>query len=214
MYRILSFLAFSALAACGPSTSKTDVSVDVGHADTKGPCSDVTTLQAARSDTPPFSSLRGAPVMRGDTPVRDTWYAKADYFGSDGCTIAALRDVFDTKSDFHIAGCDVFVEPSSLDREENEQKARRALEETRANLESCLGDSWIMTESDDDPNFDIYHRYTFKPQGYETPFSLSADPAYLEMSFSRFPSRSRPAGWMVKLQFQEQIASEPASNQE
>lgn len=217
MHRHLLIAAIAALAACGntsdsPAPDETPRK-QAEKARPADPCADVALFQAARSDDPPFSSLRGDPVMLEDQPLEDNWYAKEKHFGA-ACHVAVMSEFFGGETDFHLIGCTLFSEPSSFDREENELRARTVLEDTRTMLEGCLGDGWVMEETDQHHKADIYQKYKFEPEGFETPYDFTADPIYLEMSYARFPGGGVPSGWQVNLQFQEQVASPAASEED
>lgn len=196
---LLASLTALAVSACGPETvSKTS-----------DPCAAVERIQTARLDKEPFESMRGDNIMLGDNPLDDSWVTSTDLFGKS-CRVSAMRNFFG--NDLHILNCSLYAATGSLNKEENEAKARKAVTEVREELTQCLGDSWEISETSESSDYDIYQKITFEqtePDKDTEDFEFRADPLYIEMSYSPFMrGRGGPTGWIAEVQFQEQVKIE------
>lgn len=195
-------LSIVALAACGNSERDT---ANTPQQDAKRPCSDVEMILDAKHDDEPFASLRGNNQMMGDMVLDDAWIAKANAF--DGaCEVNAMRGFFGEPMDIHTLKCTLF-EAGTFDREENEVKARGAMAKIEVTLSQCLGDDWLVEETTEKRDFDIYRKLKYSPViPVETKSDFTVDALYAEMSFTPFVrGRGGKSGWDVIIQFQEQV---------
>lgn len=172
-----------------------------------GPCADIEIIQAARGDETPFKSLRGENVRLDDWVLDDRWHTKSPLFGVP-CKTSVMEGFSANDGDIYILGCELYANNSALAGEEAEAEARAQTEAMRQTLETCLGEGWTSKERTESGNHDVYLSYNFEPVGFVSPFSFAADPVYVEMTYNRFGGRSGTSGWLVKVQFQEQIARE------
>lgn len=158
MYKYLTAAAFAAfLVACNSGKNETR---SERQAEAKGPCYDIERIEKARADAIPFESLRGEPVMLGERPLDDMWTSADEHFGTS-CKLSVMSGFFGGESDFHSIGCELDQKNGSLDMETRQAEASAILEETREKLQTCLGDGWEMSISDDAPDADIYKKYKF-----------------------------------------------------
>lgn len=172
-----------------------------------GPCADIETIQAARRDKTPFESLRGENFRLDDWVMDDQWHTKAPLFNVP-CKTSVMEGFSDNDGDIYILGCELYADSSAFAGEEAEAGARTRIEAMRQTLETCLGEGWASKERTESGNHDVYLSYTFKPVDFVSPFSFAADPVYVEMTYNRFGGRSGNSGWLVKVQFQEQVTRE------
>ena len=191
------------LAACGSGSSEPSKMAEVD-----GPCANVAPVLAARSDSEPFKSLRGDPRMLGDFPLEDSWDANFSAFDGS-CRINAMRDFFGGESDMHMYTCELYAESGSFDKEARQAEAESIATNVTETLQECLGADWKMEEKTTSSDFEIYYKATFEPaEKQDSPFQFTADPVYVEMSYSPFMrGRGGASGWIVELQFQEQVAA-------
>jgi hypothetical protein len=199
-------ISIFALAACGNSGSD---AANAPQQVAKGPCSDVEMILAAKQDNEPFASLRGNNQMMGDMVLDDKWVAKTNAF--DGaCEVNAMRGFFGEPMDIHTFKCTLF-EAGNFDRKENEVKARAAMAKVEATLSQCLGDDWIVEETTEKRDFDIYRKLKYSPViPVETGSDFTVDALYAELSFTPFMrGRGGKSGWDVIVQFQEQVDTSP-----
>ncbi len=189
-------------SACGEEDKSDAKSVSA-----KSSCADVETILAATSEKPPFSSLRGDNAMLGDRALPDAWVAKSEFFGKP-CRVNKMGKFFGGETDFHTFSCQLYEARGSLDKENREIEARKIVDEMKAKLQACLPEGWTSEEKTEDQKFEVYYKIQYEPKDFTSPYSFTADPLYLEMTYTPFMSRSTSSGWNVKLQFQEQVPTE------
>jgi hypothetical protein len=189
------------LVACGASGQGTDPAV-------AGPCGNIQPLLDARGEAIPFESLRGENKMLGDSPLPDSFLGRFSAFGGT-CEAHVMSGFFGETSTIYTYSCDLF-EGGMMDRDADQVKAETAFKAAQDELAACLGSGWISEEKTDNPDFDVYHKITYKPEDMaRSEGGFTADPAYLEMSFTPFMrGRGGPSGWLVVLQFQQQVDGE------
>ncbi|MAK61480.1 MAG: hypothetical protein CMK09_10905 [Ponticaulis sp.] len=183
------------LTACGNSTPPQI---------TQNTCEAVEVVITEGSKKNAFSAFRGEPVMLGDRELNHRWHANTNAFGDD-CRTSIIRDMFGT--DLYTYHCELYARTGSLEAEAREAEARAAIGEVRDLLSSCLGQDWVMKETSEHTDFEIYQKYLFEPKSGRPgadEFEFTADPIYIEMSYTPFSrGRSGPSGWLAKVQFQE-----------
>ena len=198
MKRIALVFSVLSLSACGTSQG------ELAEFEPET-CDAVTAIMQAGQAAEPYSALRGEPEMLGDMPIEDSWSANQSAFG-EGCETAVLRDFFDM--DVFTYSCPLYAERSNLDRETHEVEARAAAQGALEIISACLGEDWIVEETTQNPDYQVFHKYLLEPAygrpGADT-FDFTVDPIYIELSYTPFMrGRGGPAGWQVYVQFQEQ----------
>lgn len=173
-----------------------------------GTCEAVSAVLSAGQEASPYASLRGAPEMLGEQELEDNWQTILPVFG-EACNTAIMRDMFG--SDIYVLNCPLYHSPSSLDRPAREAEARAASEAVVGTLSECLGDEWIIRETTENADFEVYHKYVFEPASGRPgadQFNFTVDPIYVTMSFTpSMRGRGGAPGWIAEVQFQEQRAT-------
>ncbi|MAP95768.1 MAG: hypothetical protein CMK07_12530 [Ponticaulis sp.] len=190
-------LPLALIAACSSAASPPDFTANT--------CDAVNAVLAAGSTDNPYSVFRGEPAMLGDRVLDDKWVANKAAFG-ETCQINIMRNMFG--ADIYTYSCDLYSSPGSLNKDEKEAEARAEINRVKDTIASCLGDDWVMDESTEDPDVEIYQKYDFEPVSGRPgadEFDFTVDPIYVEMSYTPFMrGRGGPSGWLAKVQFQEQ----------
>ncbi len=170
-----------------------------------GTCGAVTAVLEAGTASDPYTSLRGEAVMLGERELEDNWTTTTPVFG-EACTTAVMRDMFGT--DIFMLNCPLYAESSSFDRDIHEAEARAVAEHTVGILTECLGDDWIIKETTEHNDYQVYHKYVFEPASGRPgadEFNFTVDPIYVEMSYTPYMrGRGGASGWQTLIQFQEQ----------
>lgn len=184
------------LAACGN---------DAPPKFTQNTCEAVQAVMTEGAKDDAFKGFRGEPVMLGDRALDDRWIANKAAFGEE-CKTSVMRDAFG--SDMYMYNCELYASPGSLNKDAKEAEARKAVDSVKDTLVECLGDDWVMRETSEHVDFEVYQKYLFEPKSGRPgadKFDFTADPIYIEMSYTPFMrGRSGPTGWLAKVQFQEQ----------
>ncbi|KCZ89579.1 hypothetical protein [Hyphomonas jannaschiana] len=191
-------LSILTLSACGAAGSET------GTQDAVGPCGNIQPILNARSEGEPFGSLQGANKMMGDTPLPDTFIGMHKAFGA-ACT-ASVMDGFGAGSTIYTYSCPLF-EGNSMGRDAERADAEAAFAMAASEMRACLGEAWETAEDTENGDYQVYHKFTYKPVAMaDSASGFTVDPAFLEMSYTPFMrGRGGPSGWQVVLQFQAQI---------
>ena len=188
-------LSVFTLSACGAG--------EAGPAKVAGSCGNVQPILEARAEAEPFKSLRGKNRMLGDRPLPDSFEGKHDAFGK-ACTTNVM-DGFGGGATIYTYSCPLF-EGNSMDRDADSKEAEAAFNKAADEMMACLGEGWETAEDTEHMEYEVYHKYTYKPADMQDSASgFTADPAFLEMSYTPFMrGRGGPSGWQVVLQFQAQ----------
>lgn len=201
MKKALLLTAAICLAACNGSEKSGPEKKTKAEASA---CESIKTIIAATKDKPPYSSLQGNNAMLGDRPLPDSWLTRSEFFGKT-CRINKMGKFFGGETDFYSFSCTLYEARGTLDKETRSAEARAIVDELKSDLDKCLPEGWVSSETTEDQNFEVYYKVKYEPENFESPFKFTADPVYLELTYTPFMSRSAPSGWNVKLQFQEQV---------
>ena len=181
-----------ALIGCEQATTTADYS---------GPCGEVQQIVDAAQGPEPFASLRGEPVMLGDTAVDDKFLTSQKFFG-ETCETFIMRGM-PAGQDMHGLSCMLYSRITGPN-EDDLARGTELFEEVSAKLAECVDPALVREETDDSRDDTIDRQVVYKLSDRKPePGELLIHPIHLHMKYEPMSFGRMSSGFEVKFQFQQ-----------